>query len=1530
MATSGKLSWSCGGTDFNYDLYLATDADFKNRVGGTNAYNSGKGNSCSYSNLKEGQNYYWKVCVWDADGNSYWIDGNKSNYWSFKTKTGSGSSTVSTPDYNTISISSLTSTAVTVKWGEVSSATSYDVQVSSSSSFSNAISGSGMPGRTSCSFAGLQASTDYYIRIRARNGSLRSEWTKAYAFRTSAAKSDNELTEPAELYLYGQFGFGTTSMKVNRTYHFKTKVENREKATWIGHFYLKDGNETIKPFYDKKISAQAVNNEYLEFDYTPKETGTKTLILYYQTGKHGGGRPVNGTSSLTNQLKIVISEDNTVNNELKLNSNISCDPSTFIVGEKATLKASIINNGTAWSGTIYYTDNGGVVGKKHFDFDKGENVSISCSWEPQSAGEHNIALAYLTDGSNGSKLELNGNGYSNPIRVSVSKVDNTTTSTSANISLITEGLAPTIVNPGAEVNYFFRITNNEGVPLQGLRATIGIKGSSKANLVYTSYSDEKGISQLCVLTDGDNAIANIGQTVSLSCSGIIDSKGNGIQTINTFNPIKLKIRDGVSLNKVNKMKFTIEAGANGKLEAAKWLSLSAGYSYPTSTSFQWDANGNPTSVSCDSETKLEGNGKFKLFSYLDVDVKGEYGMRDSKTYRLDDPFRTTIMMTKQMLDVVESRMDWTKQIAYNAFMSLVEDWIEDTDEYQKFQRTIKSQSSSKYYGWGGKVTGRLLSGDTQKLGAINKYLSWPDNLLIKGLSFEGGGALKFEPEKVSESDGKKQWGTSASLKYNGKGDFDGLIGAAWFVPSKSWWEGSTNLEKSVGAGLSAASLFFGSQNMSGVISLSEEELYEDEARTKISELSNKFEVTTGKGVAFSEFEFCPDWTTDNSDVSASLTMTVSHKLSSKGAYAKYLQLLAEKSDEYKEKIADVFPAFLGESIISTPWRLYNVWNDDFANSIKLLPIPNTDAISLQKALKVEQQNTSKADFSIEIPIVEYTIPKINKELKLSAKAAITLEAENHPSESYYSVHDQRLFPVVVQPVTSIKELTKDATDWISGEIKSAFNQIKEALGFKTEELTDAESKETESKYELTTGNSHNKQLVNAARKRHPKLAEIEQSDICTLSFTLNEGTKNFDDGVGVNFLHYYPAGDLLAETENGDTLFVVSELANIEASKDGTSLDKSQYGSLKLDTYVGVDDLTPFGFSDDVQLDLYYSEPGSKKWKYVGPAGTSVNVENLGAYVLATSIKNDVISPELYLDFDSDSGLLHLTIVDNIGIKTSTLQVIVNGKKYTAVCLNESNYEILLSKEELEYRLDVNAFVYDLAGNRGETSQLFQLDKPEKINIEDLPDTDISELENTIYTEPVSATSGGDVTLSVKMKNCVEAESFQFDLELPEGISVVQDEDGFAEAELSLERTSKKKTDTFTSAFLENGALRVIAGSTGGYSFSGNDGEVATIKLHIDKNVPIGNYPIVLRNISISDTNAESHDVAYVKSTIYVGEGLIGEVNGDDVVNAQDVVDLILYMMGKKQLDFNAADVNGDGVINSADVIMVSNSILKN
>lgn len=56
----------------------------------------------------------------------------------------------------------------------------------------------------------------------------------------------------------------------------------------------------------------------------------------------------------------------------------------------------------------------------------------------------------------------------------------------------------------------------------------------------------------------------------------------------------------------------------------------------------------------------------------------------------------------------------------------------------------------------------------------------------------------------------------------------------------------------------------------------------------------------------------------------------------------------------------------------------------------------------------------------------------------------------------------------------------------------------------------------------------------------------------------------------------------------------------------------------------------------------------------------------------------------------------------------------------------------------------------------------------------------------------------------------------------------------------------------------------------------------------------------------------------------------LGDANGDDEVDAEDIVTITEYMMGKEPENFNIrnADVNGDGVINIADIIQITNQIL--
>ncbi|MBR6189104.1 MAG: leucine-rich repeat protein [Prevotella sp.] len=150
--------------------------------------------------------------------------------------------------------------------------------------------------------------------------------------------------------------------------------------------------------------------------------------------------------------------------------------------------------------------------------------------------------------------------------------------------------------------------------------------------------------------------------------------------------------------------------------------------------------------------------------------------------------------------------------------------------------------------------------------------------------------------------------------------------------------------------------------------------------------------------------------------------------------------------------------------------------------------------------------------------------------------------------------------------------------------------------------------------------------------------------------------------------------------------------------------------------------------------------------------------------------------------------------------------------------------------------------------------------------------SDNAELENTVYIAPASVTAGEELTLSVKMKNAVDAEGFQFTLTLPDGVSVVRDDEGFAEASLSTERTTKEGTNTFATSLQPDGTLKVMGASTNGTAIKAGDGEVCTVRIKVDADMAEGDYALLLSDVAISDTNAKSYDLEPLEATLTVHE----------------------------------------------------------
>ena len=206
--------------------------------------------------------------------------------------------------------------------------------------------------------------------------------------------------------------------------------------------------------------------------------------------------------------------------------------------------------------------------------------------------------------------------------------------------------------------------------------------------------------------------------------------------------------------------------------------------------------------------------------------------------------------------------------------------------------------------------------------------------------------------------------------------------------------------------------------------------------------------------------------------------------------------------------------------------------------------------------------------------------------------------------------------------------------------------------------------------------------------------------------------------------------------------------------------------------------------------------------------------------------------------------------------------------------------------------------------------------------------TDISQLDNVIYIEDTEAVTGMEKTLSLKMKNAVAVQTVQFDLKLPEGVTVVESED----SELmtaSKERISK--FNYFNSARQTDGSIRLLAQATT-TNIAAGDGEIARIVVRVAEDMAEGEYPVIVKEALMVERDNSSHspEPNEVQSKLTVYDYTPGDANGDRAVNGIDFNMIGNAILGYSQTGFNsrAADISGDGAVNAIDFNMVGNIIL--
>ncbi|MBR2153667.1 MAG: leucine-rich repeat protein [Bacteroidaceae bacterium] len=208
-------------------------------------------------------------------------------------------------------------------------------------------------------------------------------------------------------------------------------------------------------------------------------------------------------------------------------------------------------------------------------------------------------------------------------------------------------------------------------------------------------------------------------------------------------------------------------------------------------------------------------------------------------------------------------------------------------------------------------------------------------------------------------------------------------------------------------------------------------------------------------------------------------------------------------------------------------------------------------------------------------------------------------------------------------------------------------------------------------------------------------------------------------------------------------------------------------------------------------------------------------------------------------------------------------------------------------------------------------------------------DTDISLIDNVVYIEPVEAIAGKPLVLSVKMKNTANIRGFQFDLYLPDGVSVVKSAKGKIQGALTPDRLPEEDEHQLTFSEQEDGAIRFLCSSQYDETFTGSDGEIATLQISIADDMEDGDYPIVQKDIVLNETDiTKFYETAYLKSTLTI-ISILGDINGDGIVNVLDYTGVANRIHGNPPAGFieKAADVNEDGLINVLDYTGVANII---
>ena len=231
VAINPTLSWNASSGATSYGLQVSTVSDFSTTVVNQSTITS---TSYAVSGLPNSTTFYWRVNATNSGGTSDW-----STVWSFTTAPPPPAApTLASPASGATGLA----TNPTLSWNASAGATSYGLQVSTTSSFSTTVVNQTGIQNTSYPASGLANSTTYYWRVNATNAGGTSAWSAVWSFTTLAVPpAAPTLSSPASgatgvsvtptLAWNASTGATSYGLQVSTSSSFSTTVVNQTGIT---------------------------------------------------------------------------------------------------------------------------------------------------------------------------------------------------------------------------------------------------------------------------------------------------------------------------------------------------------------------------------------------------------------------------------------------------------------------------------------------------------------------------------------------------------------------------------------------------------------------------------------------------------------------------------------------------------------------------------------------------------------------------------------------------------------------------------------------------------------------------------------------------------------------------------------------------------------------------------------------------------------------------------------------------------------------------------------------------------------------------------------------------------------------------------------------------------------------------------------------------------------------------------------------------------------------------------------------------